>query len=91
MIKKYLAFSIFLAINVTCYSQHYFEGEIQYNIEYVALNKNISIEYLEKEVGDSFTAYVKEDKYSMVYHADGTNGWMKIIVRLDQGVLLYRV
>jgi hypothetical protein len=85
MIKKYLILSFLFLTIATGYTQEYFEGEIQYNIEYVALNKNISTEYLKKEVGGSFTAYVKEDRYAMIYHAGGTNGWMKIIVRLDQG------
>ncbi|MGX1929611.1 hypothetical protein [Flagellimonas sp. 2504JD4-2] len=85
MIKKYLLYFFLFAYINSGYSQDYFEGEIQYKIEYEALNQNISTEYLEKEIGKSFTAHVKEDRYSMIYNADGTNGWMKIIVRLDKG------
>jgi hypothetical protein len=67
------------------YGQEYFEGELNYKIEYQPLNPNIPKEYLETELGKSFTAYVKEDRYAMIYHATGQKGWMKIIVRLDQG------
>jgi len=66
-------------------AQEFFEGELHYNIEYESINENIPIEFLEIEMGKSFTAYVKEDRYAMIYHSTGQQGWMKIIVRLDQG------
>jgi hypothetical protein len=75
----------FLILISNVYGQDYFEGEINYKIEYETLNPNIPASYLETELGKSFTAYVKEDRYAMIYHATGQQGWMKIIVRLDQG------
>ena len=74
----------FILINC-CYSQNYFEGEIEYQLSYEPINKNISSEILQKEFGKSFTAYVKEDRYALIYHAEGKQGWMKVIVRLDEG------
>ncbi|TAI47138.1 hypothetical protein [Flagellimonas allohymeniacidonis] len=75
----------FFLLGFFCHSQEYFEGELLYKIEYETLNKNISAEYMAKEFGDSFTAFVKEDRYTMIYNGSGSNGWMKIIVRLDEG------
>ena len=66
------------------YGQEYFEGKIEYAIEYEAINESIPIAFLQKEIGTSFTAYVKEDRYAMIYHATGEQGWMKLVVRLDQ-------
>ncbi len=68
---------------VHAYGQEYFEGEIQFKITYDS--KSIPVEYFVKELGDSFTAYVKEDRYVMQYHGTGELGWTKIIVRLDEG------
>lgn len=82
--KNVLLFYILLVVS-TMYGQKYFEGEINYKIEYESINPNIPKEYLETELGKSFTAYVKEDRYAMIYHGTGQQGWMKIIVRLDQG------
>lgn len=81
---RILKFLLLLIVS-NIYGQEYFEGELNYKIEYQAINPNISTEYLAKELGDSFTAYVKEDRYMMIYHGKGQLGWMKIIVRLDQG------
>ncbi|MEW7289641.1 hypothetical protein [Aquimarina sp. 2304DJ70-9] len=67
------------------FGQEYFEGELQYKIEYEPLNKNIPVSYLEKEMGKSFSAYVQEDRYIMIYHATGELGWMKIMVMLNEG------
>lgn len=67
------------------YGQEYFEGEINYEIEYQPVNSNIPKSFLENEIGSSFKAYIKEDKYAMKYNSTGQKGWMKIIVRLDQG------
>ncbi|WP_151894054.1 hypothetical protein [Patiriisocius marinistellae] len=67
------------------YGQEYFEGEIIYEIEYEPINPNIPKEYLENEFGKSFNAYIKEDRYAMIYHGNGLKGWMKTIVRLDLG------
>ncbi len=75
----------FLLLVSDSYGQDYFEGQIEYQIEYEALNPSITSEYLATELGNSFTAFVKEDRYAMVYHATGDLGWMKIIVRLDEG------
>lgn len=66
-------------------AQEFFEGELNYKIQYELIDKNIPAEFLEIELGKSFTAYVQEDRYAMIYHAKGQQGWMKVIVRLDQG------
>ncbi len=76
---------LFLLLISKSYGQEYFEGQIEYKIEYELLNPNISKDYLYTELGNSFTAYVQEDRYAMIYHGKGQLGWMKIIVRLDQG------
>ena len=83
MQKKLLGFIFLISIN--CFSQEYFEGELNYNIEYESNNESISTNFLKKEFGVSFTAYVKEDKYAMIYYGKGQKGWMKVIVRLDEG------
>ncbi|PIA79449.1 hypothetical protein BFR04_00960 [Gaetbulibacter sp. 4G1] len=85
--KKYFLTTklILLLIASNIYGQEYFEGQLNYKIEYQPLNANIPAEYLAKEFGDSFTAYVREDRYAMIYHAKGELGWMKVIVRLDEG------
>ncbi|GAB5399226.1 MAG: hypothetical protein Aureis2KO_08110 [Aureisphaera sp.] len=76
---------ILFICSTTLYAQNYFEGQIDYKIEYESLNENIPKEYLATLIGDSFTAYVKEDKYVMIYNSKGEQGWSKTIVRLDEG------
>ena len=85
--KNTLRISILLFFSfITILSaQDFFEGELKYKIDYESLNPNIPESYLERELGSSFSAYVKEDRYTMIYDAKGTQGWMKVIVRLDQG------
>ncbi|MEM7187010.1 MAG: hypothetical protein AAF466_10155 [Bacteroidota bacterium] len=80
-----ITFAIAFMLCAGMHGQEYFEGVIQYNVSYQQLNENISVEYMEQEMGTAFTAYVKEDRYSMIYNAKGFNGWMKIVVRLDKG------
>jgi len=80
-----LKFILLLFFISNAYGQEYFEGEIHYKISYEPMNQKIPIAYLEKEMGSSFTAYVQEDRYLMKYHAEGENGWMKIIVDLKEG------
>ena len=81
---KYL-FAIFLTLPIAIYSQDFFEGEIHYKINYEIINKNIPDEFLEIQMGTSFDAFVKEDKYIMIYDTKGEFGTKKIIVRLDEG------
>lgn len=83
LIKLPLFFLFIFISNI--YGQDYFEGELKYKIEYKSLSPSISTNFLETEFGNSFSAYVKEDRYAMIYHAKGKQGWMKIIVRLDKG------
>ncbi len=86
MKKSILIFSfIFFIFNSNVFGQDYFEGEIKYKVEYESLDNRIPKEMFEKEFGKSFSAYVKEDRYAMVYHATGQQGWMKVIVRLYEG------
>ncbi len=66
------------------YSQEYFEGEIQYKINYESLDPNVSSNYYNKEYGDSITCYIKEDRIISIYNGGGKLGWCKIIVRLDE-------
>ena len=68
-----------------CLSQKYFEGVIQYKISYESLNENIPVEFFRSELGSAITAYFKEDRFAMVHQGNGELGWMKTIVRLDQG------
>jgi len=51
---------------------------------YETLSPDIYVSYLEKEIGTSFTAYIQEDRFAMIYHATGEQGWMKAIIRLDE-------
>ncbi|RNC89219.1 MAG: hypothetical protein ED555_06885 [Allomuricauda sp.] len=67
---KYLL-TITLLIQFNGQSQEYFEGKIHYKIEYETINKNIPDGLLEIQMGDSFDAYVKEDKYVMIYNGKG--------------------
>ncbi|WP_394751261.1 hypothetical protein [Spongiimicrobium salis] len=85
MKKRYLLLVFYIFFIVSLNAQEYFEGELQYKITYESNNGNLPISVLEREFGKSFTAYVKEDRYAMIYHGEGQNGWMKTIVRLDQG------
>ncbi|WP_299215746.1 hypothetical protein [uncultured Aquimarina sp.] len=82
---KRLTLLIALLVVQISIGQEYFEGELFYSIQYEPINKSIPVEYLEKEMGTSFSAYVQEDRYAMIYHAEGTQGWMKIIVALKEG------
>ncbi len=66
-------------------AQAFFEGELSYKIEYEIINKNIPKGMLEKQMGDSFKAFVKEDKYIMLLNTTGEFGWTKTTVRLDEG------
>lgn len=81
--KRLLLPLIFICFQLN--AQDFFEGELNYQIEYEVLNKNIPVSVLEREMGDSFSAYVKEDKYMMVYNSKGELGYRKIIIRLDEG------
>ncbi|MDT0539075.1 hypothetical protein [Croceitalea sp. P059] len=81
---KYLVLAFFI-LSFLSYSQEYFEGKIHYTIEYETINKNIPDGYLETQMGDSFNAFVKEDKYIMVHNGTGELGAMKTIIRLDEG------
>lgn len=83
LIKAPIVTALLFTYSLT--GQDFFEGELHYKMEFEALNKNISAEFMAKEYGDSFVAYVKEDRYAMIYNGSGTNGWMKTIVRLDEG------
>lgn len=85
MNKIKLSITLILFYVGAIHAQEFFEGEVKYNIEYQSNNANLPTSVLEQEFGTSFTAYVKEDRYAMVYHATGQQGWMKIIVRLDEG------
>ncbi|WP_396632584.1 hypothetical protein [Maribacter sp. R86514] len=82
-IKISVVLIIFYAFSLN--AQDFFEGELNYKIEYQSNNESLPTSMLEREFGTSFTAYVKEDRYAMIYHGKGQQGWMKIIVRLDEG------
>ncbi|RKN80753.1 hypothetical protein [Ulvibacterium marinum] len=69
------------------YSQKYFEGQIEFKIEYDSYTPHLPVEYLKKEFGDSFTAHIKEDKYVIIYNSSAEYGWSKEIVRLDEGYI----
>ncbi|MEJ6793298.1 MAG: hypothetical protein QNK89_11360 [Lacinutrix sp.] len=83
-ILKLLPF--FLIVFVTnANAQGYFEGEINYEITYESLNEEIPKSVFEQEMGVTANAYVKEDRYAMIYYGKGELGWMKVITRLDKG------
>jgi len=74
-----------LFISFFCRCQDFFEGKIHYKIEYEKINTNIPDGFLETQMGDSFDAFVKEDKYIMIYNGKGEFGGWKNIIRLDEG------
>ena len=82
-LKIFQAFIVFICISMTN-AQEYFEGKIEYTVTYETLSPDIYVSYLEKEIGTSFTAYIQEDRFAMIYHATGEQGWMKTIIRLDE-------
>ncbi|GGG25253.1 hypothetical protein GCM10011344_27400 [Dokdonia pacifica] len=81
-----LILTILIVQNI--YGQDYFEGEILYNVTYESLDQNISSSILEREMGKSFSAYIKEDKYQLFYDAKGKLGWIKVSVFLNEGYTL---
>jgi hypothetical protein len=83
-IKKFQLFIILFFIT-NSYAQEYFKGIVNYKISYESLNENIPVNFFEIQIGTSMTAYVKEDRYAMIYHGKGELGWTKTIVRLDEG------
>ena len=66
-------------------AQEYFEGQIDYKVEYKSLDNDIPTEFLSYALGDSFTAYIKEDKYIIIFNTKAEQGWTKAIIRLDEG------
>ncbi|GHC59018.1 hypothetical protein [Ulvibacter litoralis] len=86
MKKIFLLTQLLLIITVNnLLAQDYFEGQIDFKIEYESLNENISAKYLEYAIGDSFTAYIQEDRYIMIYNSKTEQGWSKSTIRLDEG------
>lgn len=83
--KLFSLLTFLFALTINSYSQDYFEGEINYTTAYTSLNPSIPTDFLETELGTSFTAYIKEDRYVMLNHATGEKGWAKVTIRLDQG------
>lgn len=83
---KKIIFTLLLLIPfINILAQDYFEGQIEYQVKYESLNKNIPSSYLSYVLGDLFTAYVQEDRYVMLYNSKADKGWSKTIIRLDEG------
>ena len=86
MTKPHFCFLAFFILGLHMgNAQDYFEGVIQYKVTYESLNENIPVAFFETEMGVALTAYVKEDRYAMLHQGNGELGWMKTIIRLDQG------
>lgn len=83
--KGFLVSVILFFIGNPVFGQDYFDGIINYKIEYTVINDAIPVDYLETEMGTSFTAYIQEDRYAMIYHGTGEMGWSKNIVLLKEG------
>ena len=83
-ISKIISF-FFLLLVTTMSGQEYFEGVLEYNVSYESTSEFISVETLESEFGTSFTAYVQEDRYAMIFNGTGQFGWVKVIVSLKEG------
>ncbi|MAB47526.1 MAG: hypothetical protein CMC05_02740 [Flavobacteriaceae bacterium] len=83
--RLFLVLILIFTFTFSANAQDYFEGVVEYSISYESLNENIPKEAFETEMGKSMTAYVKEDRYAMTYYGTGQLGWMKVIVRLDEG------
>lgn len=80
-----IASIFFLLFIATMSGQEYFEGVLEYKVSYESNSEFIPTETLENEFGTSFTAYVQEDRYAMIFHSSGQFGWMKVIVSLKEG------
>ena len=77
---KKIIFTLLLLIPfINILAQDYFEGQIEYQVKYESLNKNIPSSYLSYVLGDLFTAYVQEDRYVMLYNSKADKGWSKTI------------
>ncbi len=84
-IKVILIKLLILIITGHLSAQEYFEGQIDYKIDYKSMNENLPEILLSQVMGDSFTAYIREDRYVMIYNSKADLGWTKTIIRLDQG------
>jgi len=80
-----IASFFFLLMITTMSGQEYFEGVLEYKVSYESSSEFIPVETLKSEFGTSFTAYVQEDRYAMIFHGTGQFGWMKVIVSLKEG------
>lgn len=82
-----LSFTILFLLyaSVVAYSQNYFEGEIYYHVEYDMLNDKLSKNLLVQEMGDSVAAYIKPDKFLLIYNTKGKFGKKKTIFLLKEG------
>jgi hypothetical protein len=76
---------LFLLFTLGVNAQDYFEGQIDYKVEYESLNEDIPSAALSYVMGKSFTAYVKEDKYVMIHKVFTASGYRYSITRLDEG------
>ncbi len=76
---------IICLLSQVTFAQDFFEGQIDYKNTFISLHDNIDTAMLAKELGDSCTAYIKPDKYALIYNAKGSSGWMKVIVNLNEG------
>ncbi len=83
--KKIICTILLFAFYTNTFAQDYFEGQIDFKVEYESLNINIPSSYLSYVLGDLFTAYVQEDRYIILYNSKADKGWSKTIISLDEG------
>jgi len=83
--------NVFLLLFLICnlgfsYSQNYFEGAIHFELNYKIKDNRIDKNDLIREMGDSITAFIKEDKFILLNNSKGRLGKRKTIFHLKQGV-----
>ena len=83
--EKLICTILLLTYYSNTFAQDYFEGQIDFKVEYESLNINIPSSYLSYVLGDLFTAYVQEDRYIILYNSKADKGWSKTIISLDEG------
>lgn len=85
---NFLVVIFFLLCTVSdAFSQEYYEGELYYKINYfdVSSEGKLSEQILIKEMGDSLSVYIKEDKFAMIHNTKGKLGAKRTVFLLNEG------
>jgi len=83
----FLSYSACLTTNQTDKDELFFEGEVQYKVEYESMDQRLSKQFLINSYGDTLIGKVKEDKYIMYQNTKVPNGKTKMIYLLNEGII----